>query len=132
MPGELRREQRNGDVAGLDRGEEADDVVDALRRQDRHPVTLGGDLLQASADRPQPGTQLAPGQLDHLAVGVVGVVEEAVRDGISDVVDMAVQKGHQVDAVRQDDFAIRVEVVVNSGRLSRLPSLSQAPSMRRF
>ena len=111
MPRKFRREQRHGDVAGLDRGEEADDVVDALRRQDRHPITLGGDLLQASTDGPQPGAQLSPGQLDHLAVGMLAVVEVAVRDGIADVSDVAVQKRHHVGALWQDDAAIRVEVV---------------------
>ena len=111
MPGKLRREQRHGDGAGLDRGEEADDVVDALRRQDRHPLTPGGDLLQTSTDGPQPGAQLAPGQLDRRAVGVVGIVEKAVRDGIADVVDVAVQQAHHVDALWQDDFSVRIEVV---------------------
>ena len=111
MAGKLRREQRHGDVAGLDRGEEADDVVDALRCQDRHPVTPRGDLLQASTDGPQPGTQLGPGQLDHLAVGIAGVVQKAVRDGIADVGDMPVQERHQADALWQNDFAVRVEVV---------------------
>ena len=111
MPRKFRCEQRHGDVAGLDRGEEADDVVDALRRQDRHPITLGGDLLQASTDGPQPGAQLSPGQLDHLAVGMLAVVEVAVRDGIADVCDVAVQKRHHVGAFWQDDAAIRVEVV---------------------
>ena len=39
MPLEFRREQRHRDRARLDRREEAGDVVEALRREDRHPVT---------------------------------------------------------------------------------------------
>jgi hypothetical protein len=111
MRGELRREQRHCDVAGLDRGEEADDVVDALRSQYRHPITPGGHLLQARTDRPHPGAQLGRGQVDGLTVGMLGVVEVAVSDGIADVGDVAVQKRHQVDAFWQDDAAIRIEVV---------------------
>jgi hypothetical protein len=51
MTGKLGREQRNGDGAGMDGGEEADDVLDALRCEDGDAVTGRGDLLHPCADR---------------------------------------------------------------------------------
>src|ERR1700694_4983892 len=58
------------DGAGLDGGEETNDIVDALRGEDGYPIARMGDLLQTSADRAQLCAQLRPRQL-HRAPGAV-------------------------------------------------------------
>ena len=78
---QLGGEQRDGDGAGLDGSEKADDVLDTLRGQDRHPVTGLGDLTQAVAYGIQPGPELRPCQLYNavmveIQVPVSGCVAE--------------------------------------------------------
>ena len=79
---ELRNRQRDGDVAGRDRAEEADDVFEALRSANRDPVgrrparsQLGGDYLCACED-------LRPGQRLGISGRVEFVVDEGVRGRI--------------------------------------------------
>ena len=64
MAGKFRREQRHRDVSRLDRCEESGDVIQPLRRQDRHPLTGDRDLLQARGEGVGSDTELAPGQLN--------------------------------------------------------------------
>lgn len=51
VPSQSRRKERDRDVAGVDCGEEGSHVVQTLWRNDRHPVTGRGDLLQAAPHR---------------------------------------------------------------------------------
>ncbi|PQM46228.1 hypothetical protein C1Y40_03595 [Mycobacterium talmoniae] len=93
VAGQLRCEQRDGDVSGVDGREKANDVVDTLGRQDRHPVTRLGHLLQPRRGCPQPGPERGPGQFDDLAVALAGVVQIAIRRGVPERGDMTIQVG---------------------------------------
>jgi hypothetical protein len=64
VPGHFRGKQRDGDGAGLDGREGADDIVRALRCEDRDPVARVRDLLKSGGDDPDPGAELGPGQRD--------------------------------------------------------------------
>ncbi len=75
-------EQRYRDGARVDRSEECDDVLEALRRQNGHSITGLGDLLQASRDSFEASTELGPGQLVSFAVTFPGVVDEPVRERV--------------------------------------------------
>ena len=50
VAGLIRRKQRHSHVAGVQRGEEADDVFERLRGQDRDAVAVIGHLLRARGD----------------------------------------------------------------------------------
>ena len=93
------REQRHRNCSRLDRGVKPGDVVQALRREDRHPVVARGGLLQACADGAQSGSQLGPGQFD-LPVGRCGVVQVAIGHLVTDIGDVALDQGYQRDPRR--------------------------------
>ena len=109
VTGEFRREQGHRDGAGLDRGEEADDVVDALRGEDRDPVAGLGDLLEPCSHRAQPGAERRPGQLDR---AVVVEVEIPVGGRIARLLGMAIEERRQRDSGRNLDIAFGIEIVV--------------------
>ncbi len=73
-------EQRHSDGAGVDRGEEGHDVVEALRSEDRDAVAGSGDLLQARGDGLDAHAELIPGQLVYLAVAFPRVVDVPVGE----------------------------------------------------
>ena len=110
---EFRREQRHRNRPRLDRCEEPGDVIEALRCEDRHPVTSRGDTLQASANSPHPATELGPGQFDGLSVNGAGEVQVAIGHGVTDIRDVAVDERYQRDAWRQHDAALCIETVLD-------------------
>ena len=110
---EFGREQRHRDRPRLDRREEPGDVVEALRGEDRHPVTSRGDLLHASADRLHPATELGPGQFDGMSVSRAGEIQVAIGNGVADVRDVAVDERYQRDAWRQHNAALGIETVLD-------------------
>lgn len=113
MPGQLRREQGDRDRSGVERGEEAGDVVQALRRHDRDPLAAGGDALHVVADRLHPHPQSAPGDLvDHRA-GPAREIEEPVGHRIGDTDDVALDQRDQRDVRRQRDASVGVEAVLD-------------------
>ena len=91
----VRVEQRHRDGARVDRGEEGDDVVEALRREDRDPVAGLGHLLQPRRDRAQPVAELAPGQLVRLTVALARIVDVAVRQLVRVVPGVLLDVIHQ-------------------------------------
>ncbi len=113
MPLEFGGEQRHRDRARLDRREEPGDVVEALGREDRHPITTRGNLLHASADRLHPATELRPGQFDRISVSRAGEIQVAVGNGVADVGDVAVDERNQRDARRQHNAAFGIETVLD-------------------
>ena len=83
VAGLVGAEERHGDVARVERGEEADHVLQRLRSKNRDTVTGLGDLLQPGGDRAQPLAELRPGQVLRLPVAFAAVVDEAVRQRVS-------------------------------------------------
>ena len=113
MPLEFGGEQRHRDRARLDRREEPGDVVEALGREDRHPVTTRGNLLHASADGLHPAAELSPGQFDRISVSRAGEIQVAVGNGVADVGDVAVDERNQRYARRQHNAAFGIETVLD-------------------
>ncbi|SLC84454.1 Uncharacterised protein [Mycobacteroides abscessus subsp. massiliense] len=95
MAGQLGGEQRHRDVPGLDGREKPDHIVQALRRQNRHPVPRRRDLLQAGPYRPHPDVELIPAQLDRHAVVIAGEVQVPVGRGGTELGDIALKVGQQ-------------------------------------
>ena len=115
VPGQGRREQRDRDPARVDRAEEGGHIVKAVWRQDRHPITGLGDLLQARADRTDPRPQLIPAELDDAPVLFFRVVDELVRRAVAVRGAVLIEKlGHR-RVIRQDDRAVGKNVVVDVG-----------------
>ena len=119
VAGQLGGEEGNRDVSGLNGGEESDDVVQTLRRQDRHAITRLGDLLQAGADRAHPGVQLQPAQFQCDTVIVAGEVQVAVGGGGAEFGDVVCEVGEQGGAGRKVDRALGVEIILNSTLANR-------------
>jgi hypothetical protein len=113
MPGQFGCKQRHRNGSCLHRREEPCDVLEALRRQDRHPVAGGGDLLNARADGLQSDAQLSPGDFGGLPGVRTGEVEVAVGHCVADVLNVAVDKRYQRDPRWQDDAAVGVEAVLD-------------------
>jgi len=113
VSGQFRSEQRNGDIAGADSGEETDDVVDALWGEYRYAVTGPTELLQPGTDRTHPGSELGPGQFNGDSALPAAVVQIAVRHTVSELRDIAVETRHQRDALGQRDVARAVEVILD-------------------
>ncbi|SLE28234.1 Uncharacterised protein [Mycobacteroides abscessus subsp. massiliense] len=103
VTGQLGGEQRHRDVPGLDGREKPDHIIQALRRQNRHPVPRRRDLLQAGPYRPHPGIELVPAQLDRHAVVITGEVEVPVGRGGTELGDIALKVGQQRRPGRQID-----------------------------
>ena len=112
VAGQFGREQGDGDIAGLDGGEEADHVVDALGRQDRDAVTGLGDLLQPRTHGAQLDPQLMPGQLDGAAGRIVFVVQVAVGRRVAELRDVVVQERGDRHIGREDDVPGGIQVVL--------------------
>ena len=113
VPLEFRREQRHGDGACLDRSEESCDVVEALRSEDRHPVTGRGQTLHTGTDGSHATTELRPGEFDGLTVCRARVIQVAVRHGVADIGDVAVDQRYQRDTRRQHDAAVGIQTVLD-------------------
>ncbi|SKI98455.1 Uncharacterised protein [Mycobacteroides abscessus subsp. massiliense] len=113
MAGQLGGEQRHRDVPGLDGREKPDHIIQALRRQNRHPVPRRRDLLQAGPYRPHPGIELIPAQLDRHAIVITGEVEVPVGRGGTELGDIALKVGQQRRPGRQIDQTVDVEIILN-------------------
>src|ERR1700758_2346294 len=113
MARQFRCEQRHRNGPRLDRCEESGDIVEALRREHRYPVTASGDLLQVRTDGSQSDTELGPGQFDSPSVRRAGVVQVAIRDAITDIRDVAVDERYQRDAWRHRDAALGIQAVLD-------------------
>jgi hypothetical protein len=118
VPGQGRREQRHGDVAGVHGREERRDVVDALGCEDRHPVAGRGDLLEPGRNGVDLSPEAVPAEFDDLAVRILRVVDEPVRRTLAHRRAIAFQERRQRDAVRYDDPAVRLNVLVQRFRCS--------------
>jgi hypothetical protein len=90
----LRAIRPHGDGSRLDRGVEAGDVVDALRRKDRHSITLAREPLDARGDGLQSDTQLGPRDFERVSFSA-GVVQVAICHGITDICDVALDRRNQ-------------------------------------
>src|SRR5262245_9668400 len=99
---------RNG--PGLDRCIEAGDIVDTLWREDRNPITTACELLQLPTDGLQSDTELGPGHFDGMSLSA-GVVQVAIRHGVTDIRDIAVDQRYQGGTWRQDDAAVGIQAV---------------------
>ena len=110
---EFGGEQGHRDRSRLDRCEERRDVVEALRRQDRHPVTARGHLLQPGANGPHPAAELIPGEFNGPTVGRAGEIQVAVGNRVADVRDVAVDERYQRHAWRQHNSAVGIEAVLD-------------------
>lgn len=120
VPGELRGEQRHRDVPRLNGGEEADDVIQALRSQDRHPAARLGYLLEPGRHRAGPRTKLRPVQIDRLPIGVAAEIDVPVGEGVVRSVDSAFQ-------IMVDGVTVRQQMAPVSSRYSsrRNPETSE-------
>ncbi len=83
VAGFRRVEQRDADAAGVEDAEEADDVVQVLRAEDRDAVARLGDLLQAGADGAVARGELRPADVAGDAVALDRVVEESVGEFVA-------------------------------------------------
>ena len=112
VAGQLRGEQwyRNG--PGLEHREEGGDIVQALRRHYRDPVTTRGGPLDARTDRAHPDVELRPGQLRHITLGA-GEVQEPVRHRVTDIGHIALDQRHHRGAGRQGDLTAGVDAVLD-------------------
>jgi hypothetical protein len=70
-------------------------------------------LLDARANGFQPGTEPAPRHLFGIPGGRTAVIEIAIRHGVTDVRDVAVDERYQVDPGRQQDTARGVQAVLD-------------------
>ena len=96
----VRVEKWHRDEAGVDGGEERHDVVEPLRREDRHAVAWLGHLLQTCGDSVKPVPEPRPRQFLDLAVTRAGVVHIPVDQMISRLVLSS--RGHvELDEVNQ-------------------------------
>src|SRR5699024_5908060 len=68
--------KRHGDHAGVNRAEEAENVLRAVVSQDRCTITQGGDLLQTACYSLDTSIDLVSGVLNQLAIAVFGEVPE--------------------------------------------------------
>ena len=79
-------EQRDGDESGVNRGEERDDVVEPLGREDRDAIARRGHLLEPRRDGVQTRAEARPRQVLLLPLARLGVVveteDESIRGGI--------------------------------------------------
>ena len=114
MAGQFGCEQGHRDVAGLDRREEPGDVVQALRRENRHPLIARRDPLQACADGMHPDAELRPGQLDDLGLVGAAVVQIPVCRRRADVGDVAVDQRAERDPWRQHHIAVGGQAVLDA------------------
>ena len=96
--------------------EETRHIVEALWRQDRHPIPGLGDLLQTGADRADPRPQLVPAELDGPPVLVLRVVDEAVRRAVTVLGSVAIEIRRQRHALGHHDPAAADSV---SARIAR-------------
>ena len=101
----LRYRERHGDETGLDRAEEADDVLQPLRRQDRRPVTWRPELHELSGDHVHPVTKLRPSE----ALGHPGRVGFVVDERIGDVVGLLLCP--LCEHCRDEEFGLRHHVI---------------------
>jgi len=106
------REQRHRDGPGLDRCVKPGNVVDALRCEDRNPVTAICELLHARGDRLQSGTQLGPGHLDGVPLRPC-VVQVAIRCRVADIRDVAFDQRDQRGAWRHHNSAVGVQAILD-------------------
>ena len=115
VPGQSWRKQRDRNVAGVDGAKEGRHILDTLRRHDRHPVPWFGDLLEAGADRTDLRPHVIPAQLNDAPVGVVRVVDEAIRRTLAECCPVLVEKRGQRYAVWHDDRAVGQNVIIDVG-----------------
>ena len=108
--------------------EERDEVIEALRAQDRHPVTRLGDLLQAGADGAVACTEVGPVQLVLDAVALGGEVQESVGELVSTHLGPSLDVTDQVAVVRKHDQSVFEERVME-GHLTLL-SKPRSPRSR--
>ena len=97
---QFRGEKGHRDGPGLDGGEEADDVIEALRRQDRDPIPGLGHLLKPRRDRTRTRPQLGPVQVGRSAVRVTAEIDVAVGKCVVLAIDGTLQ-------IMVDGIAIR-------------------------
>src|ERR1700691_4494087 len=102
----------------MDGTEESRHIVETLRRKDRHPIAGRGDLLQAGADRADPRPQLIPSKLEYPPILVLRVVDEAVRQIVTELISVALEIRRQRHALGNQDrsAAERASVQVARGR----------------
>lgn len=99
VPGQVRREQRDGDQPGPDGAEEGDDVVGGLRGQHRGPLPRRGEGAQVRGDGADPVVQLAPGEAHRAAVDARAVVQEGHGDLVAEAPGPPAEQGGERIAV---------------------------------